>query len=82
VSHNLRGKGEIKEFRPADTDTEFYLHTSANIEDILLAIKLKWPKISLGDVEISAEHIHTRCLTYDLYDSGDYTDFLKISRTL
>jgi len=82
MSHTLRGKGETKEFRPDDTATEFYLHTSATVEDILLAIKLKWSEISLGDVEISAEHIHTRCLTYDLYDSGDYTDFLKISRTL
>lgn len=36
--------------------------------------------IDLNDFQITAEHIHTDHIGYDLYDSSDYTNYLVISR--
>lgn len=72
--------GEITSFWPDDTPTEFYLSYEASIEDILEKIKEKFgPTASLEDITINPEYIHTDCLYYDCYDSGDYTNFLHIT---
>jgi len=34
----------------------------------------------LEDIQITSEKIHTGCLTYDLYDSSDYTEFVILTR--
>jgi hypothetical protein len=73
-------RGSITDFWPDDTDTEFYIARSSSIADILSAVELKWPGVSLSNINIEAENIHTECLTYDLHDAGDYTDFLRISK--
>lgn len=73
-------EGSIKRFWPDDTDDEFYVAHSEYLDDILTKINLKWPGCSMGDIEISAEYINTECLTYDCYDAGDYTNFLKITK--
>lgn len=73
-------RGEIKSFWPDDTDTEFYITNGATFADILDRIMKKWgPAVVLDNVTITPEHIHTECLTYDLHDPNDYTDFLKVT---
>lgn len=75
--HGLRG------FTPDDTGDKFYLeagYSGIDLADILDKIQEKWPGLSLHDVTIEAEHIHTHCLGYDLYVSGDHTNYLCVSR--
>lgn len=74
--------GDIRTFWPDDTDTEFYLDatqiwTQAEIQQ---RIEDRWPGVSNENIVISAQHIHTDCLGYDLYDAGDYTMFIVIRR--
>jgi hypothetical protein len=51
------------------------------LAEILARIEEKWPGASAENIHISSEHIHTNCLGYDLYDAGDYTQFILIERT-
>ena len=72
----------IRTFWPDDTDTEMYLDASQiwTLDEIKKRIDEKWPGASSENILFSAEKIHTDCLGYDLYDSGDYTDFIIIRR--
>lgn len=74
--------GSIQNFWPDDTDDEFYLESSYqhSIEDILELAKNKWGDISISDIMITCQNIHTNCITYDLHDPSDYTEFLIISK--
>lgn len=36
--------------------------------------------IQMSDLTIGAEHIHTDCLGYGSYDSGDWTNYIVIRR--
>jgi len=73
-------------FSPDDTDETFYIPTGwmdhrVCISDIIEKAKEKWPDgYELEDLNITAEYIHTDCLGYDLYDAGDYTNYIKITR--
>jgi hypothetical protein len=82
-SEHKHSTGTITRFWPDDTSTEFYLdcsYTSYTMEDILeRAVKI-FGEVTLGALRIEAEHIHTDCLYYNSYDSGDYTNFLKITK--
>lgn len=76
---NSRG---IDCFQPDDTENTFYLDTqlfSHEITEIKELAKQKFPGYD-GELKITAEYIHTRCLYYDLYDRGDYDIFLVISK--
>lgn len=73
--------GGIRTFWPDDTDTEFYIMSSATLEDIIEQAKAKWPQADFSNITIEAEHVHTDCLGHDQYDGGDYTDFLCITRS-
>lgn len=79
----------IRTFWPDDTDTEMFIeadYNSISMSDLLCRIAEKWPDQSCplgfdaGSIHIEAEYIHTDCLGYDRYDSGDYTRFLKITK--
>ena len=72
--------GDIKTFWPDDTDTEMYLTVCNTLAEIQEKINEKWPGASAENIVIDSEKIHTDCLGYDLYDSGDYTDFIIIRR--
>jgi hypothetical protein len=82
MGYSTRSGTEITDFWPDDTDTELYLSSSTPIPDIIDLIDQKWPGsgFSLGNFEISAEHIHTECIWYDLHDPSDYTTFIKITK--
>lgn len=73
--------GEITDFWPDDTDTKFYLAGGASLEEIHAEITARgWSGVPFSEIQITAEHIHTHCLGYDLYDAGDYTTFIAIER--
>ena len=66
-------------FWPQDTRKDLYIDRGSGKEGnrIWEMIQEKWPGIKMNEFYMSAEHIHTKCLTYDLYDSSDYTDFIR-----
>lgn len=72
--------GKIQTFWPDDTNTEFYIQAGAQLNEILAEVSNKWPTADITKIRISADYIHTDCLSYDLHDSGDYTNFICVSR--
>lgn len=68
------------EFWPNDGENAFYIPGESDMEDILARIEAKWPGAKMADITIEADYIQTHCLGYDLYDSGDYTKFILITR--
>ena len=72
--------GTIRDFWPDDSENQFYLPYGTCMSDILEKISSKFgPTVSMDDIEIAPEYIHTSCLGYDRYDSSDYTNFLCIT---
>jgi hypothetical protein len=81
MGYKKRPGTEITDFWPDDTDTEIYIATNGGslpLADLFSKAKEKWPDATLENIEITSEKIHTDCIYYDLYDAGDYTDFLII----
>lgn len=77
-----RPNSSIVDFEPDDTDTEMYIAcdgVSWTLQELMEKINAKWPNHKPDEIEIKAEYIHTQCLYYDRYDSGDYTKYLHIS---
>ena len=75
-------KGEIQSYTPEDTETTLYVLSIPglySLQDILDLAQSKWPGVSLEDIQIEPEHIHTNCLTYVLYDASDYTEYLVLT---
>jgi hypothetical protein len=71
---------KISCFEPDNTAKEFWIERSANILDaIRQAIEHFGPECRAEHLSIGAEFIHTDCLGYDLYDRGDYTNYLLIT---
>lgn len=73
----------LKSFEPDNTYTKFYLNASCHsfeLQDIIDKCKEKWGQdISLSNIHISAEYIHTDCIGFDEYDPSDYTNYLVIT---
>ena len=66
-------------FTPDDTDTELYIRgdfSSVSLRELIIKCKEKFPNASFDDIKISAEYIHTNGLGYDLYEPGDYTNYI------
>jgi hypothetical protein len=82
----IRPGTEITDFRPDDTEDIIWISTSnfsgnpISLTELLEKIHEKWSVVDLDDLKITAEYVHTECLYYDRYDSGDYTNYLKIER--
>jgi hypothetical protein len=73
----------IQNFTPDDTPDELYIESygGRHFADILDAMRGHFGyDLDLNDFAIAAEKIHTHCLGFDLYDHGDYTDYLHITR--
>jgi len=78
MGYSTRNNGQIRTFWPDDTYTEFYLEGSATLQQINEALaERNW---NAATAQITPEHIQTDCLDYDLYDAGDWTYFLRISK--
>jgi len=87
MAETIRAGTRIRDFQPDNTDKELYIDVgfmggrgAITVSSLLNKIREKWPDANLDEVTITAEHIHTRCLTYDLYSHSDYDDFLLIER--
>lgn len=72
---------------PENTETTLYIYCGMmgtyqqNFGFLLEAAKRHFgDNIDFFDLEITAEYIHTRCLTYDLYDPSDYDNYIVITR--
>ena len=63
---------------PQNTDTKIYLHGEIDLEYIMETIKSKWPGVNISDITIEAEYLQHSCFGYDLFDSGDYANFIAI----
>lgn len=75
----------IRTFWPDDDENTLHIDggiwgASTNLQELLGKAREKWPDISLDQIQISAEHIHTDCLGYDCYDYSDYTNFIILKR--
>ena len=70
-------------YSPDDTDDYFYLLSNSeySLSEIIEKAKEKWENITLDQITIRSEYIHTRCIYYDLYDPSDYENYLIIVKT-
>lgn len=86
MGYGTRNNGQIKTFWPDDTENDLYIasdYTSTSLQEIINRAKEKWGEdLLIEDIMIEPERIHTDCITYDLYDAGDYTSFLHITRSI
>lgn len=65
---------------PKDDENEFYLEEREHdLGAIIEMAKRKWPGIEPSELYIEALHLQTASWGYDLYDSTDYTNFIRIS---
>ncbi len=71
-----------KSYWPENTEDTLYFPYETNLQSLLDSIKKVWPEVSLDDVTIEAQHIHTDHIGYDLYDSTDYNDFVVVTRKI
>ena len=71
----------MSEYWPKNTKRTIYLYGEYTIAEILNRINEKWPNCNPESITLSSEYIHINCLTYDLYDSNDYKEFLVITNT-
>lgn len=70
----------IKDYWPDNDENTLYLSGSCTLSDVLNAAKEHFgDRYDEDFITIEAEHIHTSCLTYDLYDPSDFTDFIIVS---
>lgn len=84
MGYSTRPGTSIRDFQPDnDADT---LYIQADYKELPLSEILDRARahfgadVSLEDLTIGAEHIHTQCLGYDRYDSGDYEEFIVLRR--
>lgn len=82
MGYGTRNNGTIRTFWPDDTENTLHISSDAslNLEELLFKAQKKWPGISLDQIQISADKIHTDCLGYDMYDSSDYTNFIILEK--
>lgn len=81
-----------KTFFPENTKDKLYIRSEDGLLDLLDRIKEHFRLTDedfnlvssyseiLNNFKVSAEHIHTHCIGYDQYDSGDYTNYIVVER--
>lgn len=77
--------GDIRTFWPDDDENTLHIEAGfccnpPSLQELLDNAQQKWPGTPLGQIQISAEHIHTDCIGYDRYDPSDYTDFIILKK--
>lgn len=75
---------QIRNFTPDTTKDTLYIQASDGYGPTLAELVERAREhfgeaVDLDHLEIEAQHIHTRCLTYDQYDAGDYDDFIVVT---
>ena len=73
----------IKNYTPEnDAKTLYILGDSIGINDLIERIKAHFgDDVNMDNITITGTKIHTRCITYDLYDPTDYDNYLIIEKT-
>lgn len=62
---------------PKDTDKLIHLNSGISLKEIMDMAQHKWGEnINFEDISVSSESIQVQCFGYDLYDSGDYMNFI------
>ena len=80
MTTTYRNGGQICGFWPDNTDTCFYLYGHHTFLEIWEMCERKFGEnVNTADIKIETEHIHTRCLGFDSYDSSDWDTFLVIT---
>ncbi|MDO8429781.1 MAG: hypothetical protein Q7S73_00230 [bacterium] len=66
---------------PEETKETLYIEGTLgmNFQELYEKIQAKWPGITMEEIQIEPEYFHTHCITYDVYDSGDWTNFFCIT---
>lgn len=70
------------EYWPTDTKDMLYIEGTITLQEVLDKVRDKFGNIDLSLITVYTENIHTDCLSYDLYDSSDYTLFTIIQRNI
>lgn len=73
----------IKNYTPENSATTLHILSgfALSLSELIEQAKAHFGQdISLDDLNIRSEKIHTRCITYDLYDGADWDDYLIIER--
>lgn len=75
---------------PESTADTYYINMGSSgdglnmsLDDLLTAAKIYFSEegsVDLSKIEITTEYIHTRCIGYDLYDSGDYDLYIILRK--
>lgn len=75
--------GTITNFTPDNNENTLYIESnySMNLSYIMEKARQHFGEsIIFNELSISSEHIHTRCLGYDQYDSSDWDNYLVIEK--
>lgn len=68
------------DYTPENTEDTLYILKEIPMSEVLKLIKGKWGfDVNLENIRIESDYIHTRCLTYDLYDPSDYDEYIVIT---
>lgn len=76
------GQYNIVDYTPDNDENTLYIRTDdyTDFEEIIAQTRKHFGTNNISDFLISSEYIHTRCVYYDLYDSGDYDNYIVIRR--
>lgn len=80
MGYSTRPGTSIRDFWPDNTSTTLYIaSTEISLTDLLKGIRNHFGEdVDFDRLTISSENIHTSCITYDLYDPLDWTDFIVV----
>lgn len=73
----------IVNYTPENNDTTMYFLSGVGHDLVDLIEKIKehfGPETTNDQITIRAENIHTRCLTYDLYDGADWDEYIVVEK--
>lgn len=82
MGYSYRNGGLIKDYWPDDTEDTIYITGIISIAEVIEKATAKFGNMDLSKLLVMTDNIHTSCLTYDLYDSSDYTLFTIIQYQL
>lgn len=75
------GRNPMNEY-PVDTNDTMWIDLSygdIDITDLHKRINEKWPGVDISNVSISLEYHNQYNITYDLYDSSDYVNYMVVT---
>lgn len=81
MGYSTRNGGLITDYWPDDDENTIYISEASypTLDEIISKAREKWgQEVDFTNIVIRGEKIHTSCITYDLYDPSDYTNFVVI----